>query len=264
MHTWRFIDSGTASAQWNMAVDEALLSAYKENDLPILRLYRWEEPSLSLGRFSHFQETLQLQKTQSSGVAYVRRITGGGILVHGGDISYSLIVPRSFVQKKGVRNSYRYLCGFLIKLYRDLGLDAGFAYDLQIPETKSPICLAGTEAYDIIIGGRKIGGNAQRHTRQALLQHGSIPLRLDKERFEALFSEDSGLSLTNTLDTLQIDMTEERLSLEIQKAFNETLGTIVQTGSLSAEELMLAERLFKEKYSQEAWNVHAKNTLQQT
>ena len=261
MLRWRFIDSGPASAQWNMAVDEALLHSFKEGDLPILRLYRWEEPSLSFGRFSHTKEVIDWEKLHVRDIPYVRRITGGGILVHGGDISYTLILPRSFIQKKGIKQSYRYLCAFLIRLYQNLGLDAGFAEDLQLDKTQSAVCLAGTEAYDIIIGGRKIGGNAQRHTRDAMLQHGTVPLKIDSERFKGLFLEASGLSQAATLEGLHIDTTEAALTEEILKVFYEIYGTKALKEPLSAKEQALAQKLFDEKYNREAWNVHAENTL---
>jgi len=261
MHQWRFIDSGTASAQWNMAVDEALLYAFKEGDLPIFRLYRWEKPSLSFGRFSHPKKTLDWKRIRTENIPYVRRITGGGILVHGNDISYSLTIPRSFVREQGVRQAYRELCAFLIHLYENLGVDADFAHDLQLPQSQSPVCLAGMEAYDIIISGRKIGGNAQRHTHHALLQHGTIPLAIDHERFEKLFLEDSGLSEAATLKETNSRLTETALKKEIIKAFSDTFDTRITEEPLRNEEQLLAEKLFNEKYSQEAWNVHAKHNL---
>ncbi|RRS30724.1 MAG: hypothetical protein P794_05995 [Epsilonproteobacteria bacterium (ex Lamellibrachia satsuma)] len=261
MHTWRFIDSGVGSAQWNMAVDEALLYAFKDDDLPILRLYRWEEPSLSFGRFSHPKEVIDWDRLRSRNIPYVRRITGGGILVHGDDISYTLIVPRSFIQKKGIKKSYRHLCAFLIHLYQNLGLDANFAHDLQVAEAHSALCLAGTEAYDIMIGGRKIGGNAQRHTRYAMLQHGTIPLRIDSGRFNALFLEDPGISQAATLEGLHIDTTEAALTEEVLKAFYESFGTKALQEPLSDKEQALTQKLFDEKYSREEWNVHAENTI---
>ena len=258
MDKWRFIDTGTASAQWNMAVDEALLTAFGEEDLPIFRLYRWEEPSLSFGRFSQPMETVDMQRIRTENIPYARRITGGGILVHGDDISYSMVVPRSFVRERGVRQSYRELCGFLIALYEQLGANAAFAHDLQLPESQSPICLAGTEAYDIMISSRKIGGNAQRHTQHAMLQHGTIPLGIDREYFETLFLRDAGLSQAATLKEIDSALTETILTEKIIKAFGETFGTILTEESLNAEEQKLAQHLFDEKYNREAWNVHAK------
>lgn len=257
MHTWRFIDSGTVSAQWNMAVDEALLTTFQEKDLPIFRLYRWEKPSLSFGRFSQPMKTVDMHKIRTEDIHYARRITGGGILVHGNDISYSMVVPHSFVRKRGVRQSYRELCGFLIALYEQLGADAAFAHDLQLPESQSPVCLAGTEAYDIMIGGRKIGGNAQRHTRHAMLQHGTIPLEIDREYFETFFQGDAGLSQAVTLKEIDSGLTESILTEKIIKAFGDTFGTILTEKSLNDEEQKLARKLFDEKYSREAWNVHA-------
>ena len=261
MHSWRFIDSGANSAQWNMAVDEALLNAFKEGDLPIFRLYRWEEASLSFGRFSKPEETLDWNRVRTEGIPCVRRITGGGILVHGGDISYSLVVPHAYVRDKGVREAYRELCAFLIRLYEVLGIDAAFALDRDLPEAQSPVCLAGTEAYDIVTGGRKIGGNAQRHTRHAMLQHGTIPLEIDRERFERLFLKESGLSRAATLGETDSSLTEEVLKEKIITAFSDTFDATLHKEPLNEEEQLLAEALFDKKYSREAWNVHAKTNL---
>ena len=141
---WRFIDTGYASAAWNMAVDEALLENFKENDLPILRLYRWE-PALSLGRFSKIHKSVDKQELQKQKLSVVRRMTGGGVLVHGGDLSYTLLIPRTFLKEKGVKESYRYLCRFLLRLYERLGYKAGFAGDLNIELKSSDVCLAGNE-----------------------------------------------------------------------------------------------------------------------
>jgi len=260
MLTWRLIDSRLSSAQWNMAVDEALLASFKENDRPILRLYRWEEPALSFGRFSNPKKTLDWEKIQTDNISYTRRMTGGGILVHGGDISYSLIVPRTFIGGRNIKEGYRYLCSFLIRFYHHLGLDASFACDQQFTEKHSSVCLAGTEAYDIVIDGKKIGGNAQRHTRQAILQHGTVPLTLAHEYFEALFLEDSGLSKAATLKGSHIDLNEETLMGKLVEAFKETFNTTLCKDALTQEEQKLAEKLLNEKYTGEAWNVHAKDT----
>ena len=146
----RLIETGSGSAAWNMALDEALLSNFKEADLPILRLYRWE-PSLSLGRFSKLEESVDRQKIEQSDISYVRRMTGGGILVHGDELSYTLILPRKSLKEKGIKESYRHLCCFLIRLYEELGHKADFACDQHLEGEKSDICLATNEAYDIVI-----------------------------------------------------------------------------------------------------------------
>ncbi len=255
---WRYIYSGRGSAGWNMAVDEALLYGFKEGDMPILRLYEWE-PSLSFGRFSKPYDSIDIDRTEQEDISCVRRMTGGGILVHGGDLSYAMILPRTFVKELGVKESYRYLCRFLICLYEKLGLTAGFARDLQLREIRSSICLSGNEAYDIVIEGHKMGGNAQRYISEAIFQHGSIPVTLDENLFKPLFLEDSGLERAATLQRLDVAVTHEVLNMLLKEVFCETFNADVVNDSLHPQEEEHARRLLKEKYMKETWTFHADN-----
>lgn len=264
MVRWRYIGNGPGSAEWNMAVDEALLRSFKKGDAPILRLYGWEVPSLSFGRFSRPEEVLHLERLQSLKIPYARRMTGGGILVHGSDISYTLIVPGAWVKEKGVKENYRYLCRFLLTLYRQAGLDADFAQQKKCTLEHTDVCLAGTEAYDIVIDGKKIGGNAQRHTRNALLQHGSVPLSIDAERFETLFKQETGFERSVTFEKLGIGMDAETLTESLKQAFCETYEAVLYDEPLRKDEYALAVKLFKDKYTKEAWNVHAEDNVLQT
>ena len=259
---WRLIEEKGDSASWNMALDEALLRTYDDNDRPIFRLYEWEK-ALSFGRFSKPEALLHLDRMEQEGIASVRRITGGGILVHGGDISYALFLPRRFVASRGVKESYRYLCSFLLRFYHKLGLDAAFAQEQNISESHTPICLAGREAYDIIIEGCKIGGNAQHYTHQALLQHGSIPMRLDTVGFKGCFSTESGLEEAASLEKLGIKWEKEAIKALLKQSFEEAFGVTLRPDTLRDDEWSTAERLHDEKYSREAWNVHAQSTSYQ-
>ena len=240
-----------------MAVDEALLSNFREDDRPILRLYGWE-PSLSVGRFSNVRKCVDLVKLEREKLSFVRRMTGGGVLVHGGDLSYTLILPRESLGHIGVKESYRYLCGFLIRLYENLGQNAMFASDTKLETGHSDICLAGNEAYDIVIKGRKMGGNAQRYSRNLLFQHGSIPIHLDEACFKPLFLEDSGLERAATLERLGSPVTRERLSELLVESFSETFDADVKVDNLRLSEERSARELLSDKYSQDRWNIDAK------
>ena len=256
MKKWRFIDTGVDSANWNMSVDEALNFHFNQNSLPILRLYRWE-PSVSFGRFSKVRNELELKRLECSGISYARRITGGGILPHGGDISYSLVIPRSFIKAKGVKESYGYLCGFLLEFYKKLGLNADFAARSNQAIKMSSICLSGNESYDIIIQGRKIGGNAQKHGRDTLFQHGSIPLKFEKELLEPLFVYGSGIDEAASLSTLGIDKGHEELKEILLEAFCETFDAEMVFDSLTKQEMESAKKLLESKYSLKSWNIYA-------
>lgn len=179
---WRLIDTGSLTGAENMAIDEALLACFDPGkSLPVLRLYGWEPPAFSCGKFQHPGETLSLEKCRTAGVQVVQRITGGGLLYHGSELTYSLVCPAGFVAAaSGVKNAFFYLTSFLVDFYRKLGLEALYAADYY-RDTKqlggrSALCFAGTESCDILINGRKIGGNAQRRLKNVIFQHGSIPL----------------------------------------------------------------------------------------
>jgi lipoate-protein ligase A len=257
---WRMIDSGVGSAAWNMAVDEALLQRFKEGDTPILRFYGWES-ALTLGRFQTPHGSIDLLRSHRLGLPCVRRITGGGALMHGGDLSYALVLPGAFSRERGVKESYRLLCGFLIRLYEKLGLRADFAADLHLQERASPLCPAGLEAYDIVIGGMKMGGNAQRHTRDALFQHGSIPLRVDAAFFAPLFLEEADLERIATLERLGVDTEYKKVVRLAHEAFAEAMGAKLVPGSLREDEERAARTLLREKYEREAWNIDAQSEM---
>lgn len=253
--TWRFIDSGRGTASWNMAVDESLLSSYSEGDLPIIRLYGWEN-SLSLGRFSTLSATLDPEKLAAEHLPFVRRMSGGGVLVHGGDLSYALILPRDRVNENGVKESYRYLCRFLLNVYHTLGYEGCFAADIQLQTNRSDSCLAAFEAYDIVINGKKMGGNAQRYTRHGLLQHGSIPMRFDESKFVSLFRGDSGLQRAASLQRLGVAMESEQLITLVKEVFCETYQVTLVCDTLTFAEENRAQELAAQKYTQERWNRH--------
>ena len=251
--TWRFLNSHTGTAQRNMAVDEALLVNFKEGDMPILRLYGWEN-ALSVGRYSTLWRSLNQQTVQEENIPCIRRMSGGGILVHGGDLSYSLIMPRDWLREKGIKESYHTLCAFLINVYQKLGYEANFSGDQRADVLRSDICLAGNEVYDIQIDGKKMGGNAQRYIRHALFQHGSIPMRIDESFFTPFFTKDPGFENAATLERLGTEISYEELAALVQETFCETFEVELINDMLNLSEEQCAIELDKKKYSQESWN----------
>jgi len=256
---WRFIDTGLGSAEWNMAVDEVLLKNQKESDFPILRFYGWHK-ALSLGRFSKIEESIDLEKLNKNKIACVRRLSGGGILVHDNDLSYTIIIPRIFLEDKSVKESYFYLCYFLINLYKKLGLNAEFACKSGLQSGHSNICLAGREPYDIMIDGKKMGGNAQRYTRNTLFQHGSIPISLNERMFESMFLQESGLKEAATLQKLGVFTAYEMLLEMATETFCQTYEAEIEIDTLSAGEEQSVKELMQNKYTQRGWNFYAKSS----
>ena len=183
MKTFRLIRSKPNSATYNMALDEKIFLRFIEDGIPVLRIYSWEAPSITIGISQEAEGEIDLKQCQADGVQIAQRFTGGGVLFHHDEITYSFVCAKDDVgEEKKIFVSYRQICAFLIYFYKLLGLDACFALEAEGFKNKSlphKLCSASHEKFDIVIGGRKIGGNAQKRRREVIFQHGAIPLSID-------------------------------------------------------------------------------------
>ena len=154
------------SAATNMAIDEALLEAVT---IPSIRFYRWNSPALSFGYFGKFGDVAEYATERD----LVRRWTGGGIVFHGDDLTYSIVIPACdpiFGESSMsiYERIHRALCNALIATGQR-AVVAGVSdasYNGQ--------CFANPVRADVMMNGRKVGGAAHRRTRAGLLHQGSI------------------------------------------------------------------------------------------
>lgn len=162
-----------------MARDEALATRVGEGaSEPTLRLYRWAAPTLSLGYFQHFANVATLPAPLSA-LPVVRRLTGGGAILHDLELTYSVSLPLDHELVAGAPNRlYELAHEAVIAVLRDVGVaaaPAGVSDDSGA--ARGPFfCFARRHKYDVLIGADKLAGSAQRRTRTAVLQHGSIIL----------------------------------------------------------------------------------------
>ena len=240
---FRLLLSNTQNARVNMATDEALVKSFQENDMPILRLYSWEK-SFTIGVSQNFSSYSHLIKQRND---YAKRITGGGVLFHGHDVSYSLILPVSYMNDLNVKQSYEKICTFLLEFYRSLGLNAMYAKDDEkIHLSKSEFCQVGFEAYDILVNGIKIGGNAQRRTKKVIFQHGSIPIKNVSD--EILDNINTKKEIGFCLDEFDINLSYEQTQTLLIKAFEKTFKVSLQKSFLNEKEKETLSLLLKDKY----------------
>ncbi|MGI6558920.1 MAG: lipoate--protein ligase family protein [Limnochordia bacterium] len=177
---------------WNMAVDEAIMTMVGRKDSPpTLRIYAWQPPGLSLGYFQRSEE-VDLAACRSRGVDVVRRPTGGRAILHDQEVTYSLSLPEDLPWlPRGVTEAYRLIAGGLV---RGLQAPGGPRRKWPLPPTarpagslaRRPLASMPPVGYEIVARGRKLVGSAQTRRRRAVLQHGSIPLKLQAEELFAL------------------------------------------------------------------------------
>jgi lipoyl(octanoyl) transferase len=168
-------------AALNMALDEALL---EDSETPALRFYSWSRPTVSFGYFGKFEDAARA----GIGCDVVRRWTGGGIVLHGNDLTYSLVLPTG--EKCAVRST-RGVYWQLHAAMRDTLVEAGIAATLatSVSPKLSETCFANPVFADVLVKGRKIAGAAQRRARAGLLQQGSIQCRGLPDDFVLRFAD---------------------------------------------------------------------------
>ena len=173
-------DAAAHSAAMNMAIDEALLSGAT---VPAIRFYRWQFPALSFGYFGRFADVASYQGERD----LVRRWTGGGIVFHGDDLTYSIVIPAidaAFAESS--MSIYATIHRGLVDALSETGQRAVVAGvgdsgpSSVTMATRTGIsdagysCFANPVRADVMVDGRKVAGAAQRRTRRGLLQQGSI------------------------------------------------------------------------------------------
>jgi len=179
---WHILDSGLGAADFNMALDEALLESVHGLGAPILRFYGWTQPAATFGYSQHYHDIEGLTLLRP----LIRRPTGGGLVPHDADWTYSMAFPANsaWYQLKAVA-SYQRVHSWIRDAFRALGVETVLA-----PERRKEIpgqCFIGAEKDDVLWHGRKIAGAAQRRTRAGLLIQGSIqppPLKLSRSDWQ--------------------------------------------------------------------------------
>lgn len=176
----RFIHHGPGDPAWNMAVDEALLL---HCSIPVLRIYGWTVPAVSIGYF------------QSLAVAppdrpFVRRLTGGGLVDHAHDMTYTVVLPPDHpLVAAGTATSYRLLHEAIARALKSHDVACSLAADCS--GGASAACFQKPVRFDVVApDGRKLAGAAQRRSRHGVLHQGSILVpHLPKSFVEALLHE---------------------------------------------------------------------------
>lgn len=245
-----------------MAYDEALIAQYERCRKPVLRLYGFRPAGFSIGYAQQPREFLDIDKCARDAVPVVRRLTGGGAIYHGEGITYSIVCsPADLDIPRGIKESFKRLCSFLIMFYKALGLDADYAmnriHDKPLGDHHD-ICFAASEHYDLIIGKKKIGGNAQRRRKNMIFQHGFIPFAANPQMNAYLLRP-----LDNDFATLGdfLRRTEiPELSGLLKHCFTRTFSVGLESRTFFPEERTLAQSLVKNKYASPEWNLLKKET----
>jgi lipoate-protein ligase A len=261
---WRLIVDPPAAGAWNMAVDEALAEAVEAGaSPPVLRLYRWAPPCLSLGA-SQPWAVADAGFCAARGVAVVRRPTGGRAVLHQHELTYLVAAPLGQPPLgRELQGAYAAICAALVAGLRRLGVQAHLAGAMPgqelIRPTQAIPCFIGPAPGEIVVGDRKLVGSAMRRVGNSILQHGSILLDWDGElQAGCLGLADDGelrAAVVTLAEVLGAPPAQEALERAVRAGFEEVLGVALRASPLSAVEAGHAAVLQRARYASPAWTI---------
>ena len=178
MNPWFLLQSGPGDPALNMALDKALLEAMSRLGRPVLRFYGWTEPAATFGYFQKYAEVERATHLRP----LIRRPTGGGIVPHDADWTYSLAFPPGHEWPSlKAEESYRRVHEWIQSAFTKLNVATELALRSQKSAIRNPQsaigCFVGYEKFDLLWNGQKIAGAAQRRNKLGLLIQGSVQSR---------------------------------------------------------------------------------------
>ncbi len=268
---WRFVQTGAGEAAMNMALDEALWLRHEAGDsLPTLRVYSWSTPTLSLGYAQQAYREVELEACAAQGVGIVRRPTGGRAVLHDQEVTYSVVMPLVCNGQAATLSEHYYHIGRALEAACHL---LGLPVQLARPQVRaaparalpSPACFAALSRYELSSHGRKLIGSAQKRGQYALLQHGAIPLRLDRHRlFQCLqvpaaqrprLVQEAFATMVAVNEIAPEPVTAAALHDALRQGFSMTFQVEWSAAPLATEEWDLARELCRTKYATASWNL---------
>lgn len=178
-----------------MDLDTALLAACCEGRVPpTVRVYGWSQPAITVGYSQRYESELDVERCRAEGIDIVRRPTGGRALLHHRELTYAVVAPVSLAPfDRGLKATFGAISEALLAGLGNLGIRGAINAHKRPPSggpRRSPACFAALNHCEITVDGKKLVGSAQKRTAGAFLQHGSVIIDSDHERFTSLLKFD--------------------------------------------------------------------------
>jgi lipoate-protein ligase A len=253
MKIWNLVvDDSPQKGSWNMAVDEWLFQSAARDAQTYLRFYAWESPTASLGYTQKAAEVLDLEVCRQQGIDVVRRITGGKMVLHQHEVTYSLSSADSEIFSNSLLESYHRISAALLQGLNRLGLEARLAVSTPPAYSRSDLpCFSHPARDEIEVDGKKLVGSAQKRVGSRFLQHGSILLGENTElskRISRTRAEYDELNMTSLGKILGRKIAFADVVAPLTQGFSEYFGVELREYGFSSEERAAIEKLQYERY----------------
>jgi len=261
MKEWSLIiDPVPCAGSWNMAVDEHLFGSLGGGGETVVRFYRWARPTVSLGYSQSVDRAVDLEFCGNNGIDVVRRMTGGKLVLHDREITYSVSSTDASVFSSTLSSSYRLISEALVRGLQRMGLPAALAGPAPEAYRRGVMpCFSYPARDEIEINGRKVVGSAQKRVGSRFLQHGSIPLDADPDREHRVASvcraDPANVRIISLSEALGHPVTFEWAVRRLVDALAESFGVRLSPKLLSGKDVEEVRRIERERYGNPEWTI---------
>jgi len=282
---WRLIKDSYHTGFLNMAIDEAIMIAHREGLVPpTIRFYQWSPAAVSLGYFQDLKKEINIKVCQDLGIDMVRRPTGGKAVLHDQELTYSFIIKENDpLVNDSILETYKKISGGIIRGLSYLGIKAelvplrgklenhllGRSDKARIHHLDfKSICFSVPSQYEVQVEGKKMVGSAQVRKGGVVLQHGSLLIKLEKDKLFSVFNFPSVQIIEKLKSKFKATSLEEILKKKIDfselsnilpHGFEEEFGVRLVESKLTESEEKISKVLLENKYSTYEWNYLRKN-----
>ena len=268
---WRILKSGKLNPAENMAIDEAILNGIIQGrSVPTIRFYDWEPATVSCGYHQSAEKEVDFTALKEFGFSFVRRPTGGRLVLHNEEITYSVIAPTSGKFSCNVTEIYSEISKVLASGFSLLGIEVDFEKgELGSKEQRqvSNPCFTSSSRFELSYKKKKIVGSAQLRKEKAFLQHGSILLNHNQSQIAFILpnlekNKREKLALTLSKKTISInEIVSSKISFSqacdiFEQAFKKSWKSdeFCNTAYLEDFEKSNVKLLVNNKYASNKWN----------
>ncbi len=256
---WRLIVNKDLPGYKQMAMDESLYHFAATAKLPVLRLYTWDRPTLSIGYFQNYKSVVCEPFCVHNNIHVVRRFTGGRAVLHHLEMTYSIAAPldRGTFKDCSLQETYQLIARALDLALQNMGVTRA-AISLQSDQPnqiKKAQCFVSVSQFELAENEKKIIGSAQKRSRNAFLQHGSILFDFDLKLQQGCVNNPDP-EIEMKIAPLRAILGEAPEFDEVQQSviegFEEVLNLNFEQADLEPKELEFAKNL-ESKYQSSDW-----------
>lgn len=240
-----------------MATDEYLFQSLGEKPQTFLRFYQWERPTASLGYSQNIEEVVDVEYCQKQGVDIVRRITGGKLVLHQNEATYSVCSSDKETFTPTLFESYRLISEALMNGLKKMDLNP-FLADAP-PDSYlrgNQPCFSHPARNEIEVNGKKIVGSAQKRIGIKFIQHGSIPLEEDENLLRSVSladGEESDVRMSSISRELGRKISYEWVVNHLIEGISEYFSIRLKPKTFNKEEKVEILRIQKKRYAAGDW-----------